>query len=247
MREQQVTRPPSSEALLTGSSYSGVDNLEAMEVAHNYRRYLAGLIRHAASASPSGLRVLDFGAGVGTYARLARELGFSVDCVEIDVELAARLRNEGFSCASDMAAFGDETFDVVYTLNVLEHLADDRGALVDMCRVLKPGGRLLVYVPAFNVLYSDMDRLVGHLRRYRRSDLIQVVKQSGFRPVECYYVDSLGFVASLAYRSVGGSGSLTARSVATYDKWIFPASRVIDHAAKHLFGKNIALLATRDP
>src|SRR6185312_7274103 len=66
----------------------------------------------------------------------------------------------------------NRTFDCIVLVNVLEHIEDDIGALVDLRELLEPGGRLCVFVPAFEGLYSDFDRRIGHRRRYRRSQLV---------------------------------------------------------------------------
>ena len=95
--------------------YSGVENLEAMEEAINYQRYLSGLIIELASAVGSGGSLLDFGAGVGTYARQARAVGYSVLCVEIDVGLRLRLAKQGFDTVSELAEVPNESQRAVYS------------------------------------------------------------------------------------------------------------------------------------
>jgi len=103
-----------------------------------------------------------------------------------------------------------------------------------------------VYVPAFQILYSQMDRHVGHFRRYRRKPLVNLLQTVGFDVSKAYYVDSLGFLATLVYKVVGDrSGSVNSRSVAFYDSIIFPLSRIVDFLAVGSFGKNLAVVATK--
>ena len=179
--------------------YSGVENLEAMEEAINYQRYLSGLIIELASAVGSGGSLLDFGAGVGTYARQARVVGYSVLCVEIDVGLRLRLAKQGFDTVSELAEVPNESQRAVYSFYVLEHIEDDQAVLHHLFRVTAPGGRLLLYVPAFPVLFSSMDRRVGHKRRYHRRELLNRTETAGFAVDRCVYADSLGFFAALIY------------------------------------------------
>jgi hypothetical protein len=68
----------------------------------------------------------------------------------------------------------------------------------------------------------------------------------GFRVVSCAYADSLGFLASLLYRGFRGSGELRKRSVALYDRFVFPVSRMLDALTHRWFGKNLLMVATRD-
>ncbi len=227
-------------------AYSGVENLEVMEVAHRYRRYLGELISAAGGPPRPGQRTLDFGAGVGTYARVARQLGYAVTCCELDPTLRRRLSDDGFATTAGLSGLLDGHIDFAYTLNVLEHIDDDAATLAAILRVLAPGARLLIYVPAFPILFSAMDRKVGHVRRYRRRQLVERVEKAGFTVQSCRHADSLGFLASLVLRlAPGGDGTLHVRTVAFYDRWIFPLSRRLDRLTAPVVGKNLALVAIR--
>ena len=226
-----------------GGGYEGKDNLEAMESAHNYHAFLVStILAHADPSKPQ----LDFGAGTGTHARRLRDRGVVVNCVEPDSELASQLRLEGFDVATGPLEFGREAFESIYSLNVLEHIENDASAMRDLFTVLRPGGRLILYVPAFSLLFSEMDRRVGHFRRYRARTLRGKAEAAGFRVVECKYVDSLGFLAALVYRVLGRDGNLSERSISLYDRFVFPASRIFDRAVSKWWGKNLLLVATRD-
>lgn len=232
--------------LRVASEYTGVDNLEAMDEALKYRRYLAGAVTEVAGPPGADARLLDFGAGTGTYAADLRDAGYAVTCIEIDPRLREHLAGLGFDARGDPAEVADEPFPVAYTFNVLEHIEDDRAALRRLRQAVEPGGALVVYVPAFQVLYTSMDRKVGHVRRYRRRQLVETVAGAGFRVESCRYADSLGFAAALAYRLIGSrDGDLTDRSVRIYDRYFFPASRALDSVTHRMFGKNLLLVARR--
>jgi SAM-dependent methyltransferase len=229
--------------LPAGAAYTGCDNLEAMEAAVNYRRYLVGLVSRCAGVVRPGLRMLDFGAGTGTHAMALRDLGYQVVCVEANDRLRGGLRSSGLDAVASFADL-EGRFDLVYTLNVLEHIEDDRGVLRSMADVLVPGGTLVVYVPAFEALFTPMDHKVGHLRRYRRSQLVERVAGAGLQVHSCGYADPLGLFATLAYKMVGSrNGDLNPRAVAAYDRLVFPVSRVLEGLARPWFGKNLALVA----
>ena len=225
------------------SDYTGTDNLEVMAEAVNYNAFLHAQV--AALARP-GDRVLDFGAGIGTFARELARHGHAVTCLEPDAAQARRLAAEGLPVVGDLAELPDASLDYVYTLNVLEHIDDDAAVLRGIAARLKPGGRLLVYVPAFQVLYSSMDRKVGHVRRYRREGLARVVGEAGLGNVVARYVDSIGFLAAFAYRFVGNDdGSIDRGALRTYDRYVFPLSRVLDRLFGRWFGKNVLLTAEK--
>lgn len=225
------------------TNYSGTDNLEAMAEATNYNGFLVG--RVLALAPESG-KILDFGAGIGTFAAHVSARGLDVVCLEPDPVLASRLRDKGLVTHESMDAIGAASIDYVFTLDVLEHIEDDAAAAQEIAGKLKPGGRLLVYVPAFPILYSNMDRKVGHFRRYRRGPLQKMIEGAGFTEIRARYVDGLGFFASLAYRLTdNGTGAINIRMLKIYDRFLFPLSRLLDPALNLFMGKNIILTATK--
>lgn len=226
---------------MRGRMQTGTDNLEAMEEARNYNAYLLSLAQRAGD----GL-VLDFGAGHGTFARAMAADRRAVVCIEPDATARTRLLALGLEAHADLAATPQRQFDGIYSFNVLEHIEDDEAALRALYDRLRPGGRIVIYVPAFPVLFSAMDRLVGHHRRYVRGPLVEMMTRAGFRIGEARYVDSLGFFAALLFRfSGGGDGRLSPRSVALYDRMVFPASRALDALAGRWFGKNLLVDACK--
>jgi SAM-dependent methyltransferase len=223
------------------TSYSGTDNLEVMAEAKNYNAFLLDLILQP--IKPADL-LLDFGAGIGTFAILLKGLGYQVVCVESDSAQANAIAQQQIQAVTSMQMLSNESIDYVYTLNVLEHIENDVVALQEIYTKIKPGGRLLIYVPAFQCLYSSMDRKVGHWRRYTKRTLAPLVKTAGFEVEHASYVDSLGFFASYLYKYIGdSSGSLNRKSIYIYDRYLFPLSRLLDRLVGHWFGKNLVLLA----
>jgi SAM-dependent methyltransferase len=226
---------------LTG--YTGLDNLEVMSEAKNYNAFLLDLAaRHAELAD----QIVDFGAGTGTLAGPMGALGYSVICIEPDADLGARLRAEGLQVRSHIGELPDGSIDYVYTFNVLEHIADDEQTAFQLFRALKPGGCLLAYVPAFQVLFTSMDRKVGHRRRYRLNGLVGVLSRTGFQVEKAEYVDFLGFFAALLFKALDrGDGTLNSSAIRLYDRFAFPLSRRFDAVFRFLCGKNLVVVAKR--
>lgn len=224
--------------------YTGRDNLEAMTEAKNYNAFLVDLVRTHCAAG----RVLDFGAGSGTFALPLHASGRDIVCVEPDAGLRALLADDGLAAVASTDELAPASIDCAYTLNVLEHIEDDVAALAGLADRLRPGGSLFVYVPAFEVLFSAMDEKVGHFRRYRRRELEEKLERAGYEVLESRYVDSLGFAASLVYKLVGdASGTISPRSVALYDRYAFPLSRLLDRLCGRLLGKNLLCVARAKP
>lgn len=236
--------PGALDQISAGTPYSGVDNLEIMKEAVRYNRYLLDLILEYAGDARN---VVDVGAGGGTFASPLSDSGFDVTALEPDEALRAHLARLGLRAVSSAAELPAGSFDYAYTLNVLEHITDDVTALRDVRRMLKPGARLLIYVPAFPVLYTSMDEKVGHVRRYRRDTLARSVKAAGFEVERVEYADSIGFFATLVYRLADrGAGGINPRMLRIYDRAVFPLSRALDRLTHRWFGKNLVLVA-RNP
>lgn len=224
-------------------AYTGVDNLEVMQEAVNYNRYLLDTVRKYA---PLGARVLDFGAGGGQFAGPLKAQGMDLTALEPDQLLQQRLRAQGLRVAGSTDELADGSFDYIYTLNVLEHIDDDTAALRSLHAKLTDRGRLLIYVPAFQVLYTSMDAKVGHVRRYTRQTLTSRVAAAGFRIERVAYADSIGFFATLAFKAIGNNdGTVSIGALKLYDRVIFPISRALDLVAQRWFGKNLLLIGTK--
>jgi SAM-dependent methyltransferase len=194
-------------------------------------------------------KILDFGAGTGFLASLlSNNFGIRPDCVEMDQDLAKLCSIRGFNTFRSLNDTKRD-YSVIYTSNVLEHIVDDQKALIEIFNSLIPGGKLAVYVPAHDFLYTKMDEDVGHVRRYARSELKSKVIDAGFKIESLSYADSLGFFATilvkcLGYRRNGNLGSK--KSLLVYDKYIFPISKNLDRlGARHIVGKNLILIANK--
>ena len=227
-----------------GHRHSGGENLEAMREAVAYNRYLGRLVRRFGRDAGNAL---DFGSGIGTFSDCLDLPVASVHCVEPDRGSREALRRRGFEVHADLAEVGAGSIDYLFSFNVLEHIDDDAAALAEIHRVLKPGGRLFIYVPAFNSLYTSMDRLVGHRRRYRRPGLVRLIEDAGFQLEKAAYADALGFFATLLLRAFddGEPAPLSRRLVRIYDRYFFPLSRLLSVPFARILGKNLYVVARR--
>ncbi len=223
------------------SSYSGFDVLLAMEEAHNYNRWIEQRI--LSSLPSSSNEILDFGAGNGLFAKRLQQTGAQITCIDSDPTLFQLLKNQNFEVQPHLSSV-QKKFDAIYSINVLEHIHDDQTAAKELISALNPSGRLLIYVPAFMGIYSPLDQKLGHHRRYTKKTLRTLFKDLTI--LECRYVDSVGFVASLYLKHFGRrDGHLSREMVRFYDRWVFPISRVLDTLLHPFVGKNVYLVAEK--
>lgn len=151
---------------------------------------------------PEGARILDAGCGSG---RVLDELARFGDVVGVDLSstAVAVAWARGHSVAKarvEELPFADSTFDLVTCLDVIEHTPDDLRALRELVRVTRPGGHLLVTVPAYQSLWSAHDVRNEHYRRYRRGGLRDVAGRAGWQIVRDTHFNSLLLPAAAAMR-----------------------------------------------
>jgi SAM-dependent methyltransferase len=224
--------------------YSGTHLLLSGETnLKNYNEWITKKFLHIARVKADA-RVMDFGAGIGTLAKIFFEFtGIKPDCVEVDPEQRAVINQRGFNSYSNL----DVTildYDLIYTSNVLEHIEEDEAVLNKLKSNLKDNGVIIIFVPAFEVIWTAMDDRVGHRRRYTKKTLLEKLVQSGYEVKSMYYCDSVGFLLSFLFKFLGSkSGEPSLTSLKIYDNYLLPISKLIDILSFGVLGKNLIAVA----
>lgn len=144
-------------------------------------------------------RVLDVGTSTGTNLRLLRDLGFhAVEGLELSEDAIRYCRNKGLGIVrqGDACAmpFADASFDLILATDIIEHIEDDRRALAEIVRTLRPGGHALITVPAFRSIWGLQDRIAHHKRRYRMRPLVEKIEAAGLIIDRAYHFNFLLFI-----------------------------------------------------
>ena len=167
------------------------------------RDILADLIRREAMP-PTKARILEIGCGTGHNLDMLREFG-KVDALELDDEARGiaekRLGRKVMSAPlPELAGVRDRHYDLIAALDVIEHIDDDEAALASIAARLKPGGKLLMTVPAHQWMWSAHDVANHHQRRYSKRGLRQLIEQSPLKLDRIGYFNSLLFPLAVAER-----------------------------------------------
>ncbi len=186
-------------------AYSRLDQLEGEHWWFKARRTILNEVLNSLRAGRTGLRVLEAGCGTGGNLRMLNRVG-KVSAFEPDTG-ALRLARSKSGCEIRMGhlpegiPYQEGRFDIVVALDVIEHVSHDAESLSALRAQLKPGGRLVITVPALPWLWSRRDVHQHHKRRYTRTTLEHTLQQAGLKPVTLTYFNMLLFPLIAAVRA----------------------------------------------
>lgn len=224
--------------------------LEDMGEMPNYNDWIVGHFRRHL-----GGKAAEIGAGLGTISELLRPHVESLDLIEPTPALAQRLQAKfaddgGCSVAEKtletwVSTSAGADYDAIVMVNVLEHIEDDHAAARGLFDALIPGGKLLIFVPALPFLFSELDRIYGHFRRYRRGQLRICIESAGFRIDTLHYFDITGVIPWWLLNTLMGKTSFHQPSLTVYDKLFVPPTKLIESVLPPPLGKNLILIASK--
>jgi SAM-dependent methyltransferase len=231
-------------------TYAGHD----LEVLSGMTHYYSWIMDHFAPFARG--RTIEYGAGTGNVSAKLRPFVDRLDLIEPSPRLLPHLRDRfrgddavtvhQANLEAHVASVPPASYDCAVLVNVLEHIADDAGALRALFRILKPGGSLLMFVPALPFLFSRLDSYYGHYRRYRRDALARLAGDAGFEAREARYLDLLGVAPWWLLNTVGGSVTFNPSLVRLYDRFGVPLTRAVERAlGTPPIGKNVLLTARK--
>ncbi len=204
------------------------------------RKVLAEVIRREVKPPPDA-RILEIGCGTGHNFAMLGEFG-QVDAIEVD-DAARAIATDRLGRAVDKAPLPgldgvpDASYDLVALLDVLEHIEDDEAALKSITTKLKPGGRILVTVPANRWMWSAHDVVHHHFRRYNRATFADVVGKAGLKLRLLTHFNTVLFPPAAAFRL---ASKLTGREEADDDQpadWMNRLFTRLFGLERHLVGR----------
>ena len=170
------------------------------------RRIIQSLVeRIGPTLNNSNPRILDVGCGTGANLKMLAAYG-KAEGVDISSQAVEFCRQRGLDSvklgAAEQLPYENDSFELVTALDVIEHLDDDNAGLQEMRRVLRPDGRVLLFVPAFMFLWGVQDDVSNHRRRYTLPSLLKAVEAAGFSVEWSSYANFSFFLPVLVVRSV---------------------------------------------
>ena len=204
------------------------------------REVLADLIRRYAMP-PAHARILEIGCGTGHNLEMLGRFG-DVDAVELDDEArAVAERRLGRTILSaplpELAGVADRSYDLIATLDVIEHIDDDRAALGTIAGKLRPGGKLVMTVPAHQWMWSAHDVVNHHKRRYSKLALKRLVEASPLKLDRIGYFNSFLFPLAVAERFSSRLRGKDDADVKLPSRPLNAALEAVFRAERHLVGR----------
>lgn len=226
-------------------------DLNIMSLATNYQKWLVDRIRPYL-----GSHILEIGAGVGNNTEFLASAERLV-CVEPLPEAAEHLQKrfknhpqleivQRSILDPSLPQILRQRFDTAVCVNVLEHIEDDRLAARHVHRLLAPGGRFLLVVPAIPFLYGTIDRNVGHFRRYSKKTIRTVLEEAEFKVEKLQWMNMPGAFGWFLTNRILRQAHQTAGQVGFYDRIVVPLARRIERIVPPPFGLSLVVVARKE-
>jgi SAM-dependent methyltransferase len=218
--------------------------LEGLATAVNHRRWFVELAIPFLGDDP-----IEIGSGLGDYAlewapHFARFTATEADPGRL-VALKERLGGQRKVAIREMLLPTDEvnTYSGAVSYNVLEHIEDHVAALRSMARLVRPGGRVVLIVPAFPFAMSPVDIATGHVRRYTKKSMRRALADAGLAVEQLRYVNALGLIGYYLATSVCRLTPREGPMVKLYDRLVLPATRTAERLVRPPFGQSVFAVA----
>jgi 2-polyprenyl-3-methyl-5-hydroxy-6-metoxy-1,4-benzoquinol methylase len=176
---------------------TGEETLIAFSKANAFNAWLSDLVLPWSKG-----HILEIGSGIGNISEIILQNNLTITLSDLNVQYCSQLKNKFENRATcrgiislDIGEANFEEkhktlltkFDTIIALNVIEHIEDDRKAFENCKKLLVPGGRIIILVPAFTFLYNSFDKELGHYRRYTRNELSDKMQHAGFNVIHSQY------------------------------------------------------------
>ena len=220
--------------------------LEFFDAAKNWRKYqFKNILKYINSS------VLEIGPGTGHNVQYYKNRASQITLLETNKNLANSLKSKFDEDKKIIVLNTDihiqeKTFDTIMYMDVLEHIEDDKNEINRALEQLKPGGNIIFFVPAYQFLYSDFDKAIGHVKRYNKRFFISFNKNEKISIIGLKYFDSIGFFMAVLNKLINKDKKETiGLGVKIWDKLIF-LSKIMDLIFLNKFGKSLLCIMKKN-
>lgn len=237
------------------SDVYGYSTLESISGADKFNRWMYETIKPFCKG-----RILEIGGGIGNISQCFLADGCELVVTELQNEYCEIIRSRlaGYANLKDVLAmdivdpdfdskygqlFG--TFDTVFALNVVEHIANDKQALINCRKLLKMDGHLIILVPAFQSIFNHFDTALGHFRRYTAKSLLPVFQASEFSVIHRQYFNLIGIAGWWVSGTLLRKKIIPEGQMKLYNFFV-PVFRIIDLISRKWLGLSVIMVGKRE-
>jgi 2-polyprenyl-3-methyl-5-hydroxy-6-metoxy-1,4-benzoquinol methylase len=227
---------------------AGLETLEQFARARQFNRWLFNTIAPWCHGE-----LLEVGSGIGNLSAFFLDHGLRLTATDLRKEYCEVLQKQfgnhpGLQQVVNLDLVDPDfnnryaslsnAFDTVVALNVVEHIRNDELAIAHCLQMLKPGGRLVILVPAYRWLYNSFDRELGHYKRYNAKRLSLLMERQGMELITTSYFNAAGIFGWWLNGSLLRRKIIPANQLATFDKLV-PVLKLIDRITFHRLGLSV--------
>ena len=230
----------------------GLETLETIAAAHNFNKWMAETV--AKRLKPGN--IIEIGSGIGNISKYFLDNGYEICLSDIRENYCGFLEDHfsEYDNLSDIEKmdlvhpefdkeYADHLgqYDNLYALNVIEHIEDDVLALANCKKLLKPNGRMIILVPAYQTLYNTFDKNLFHYRRYTKKTMSAVFEKNQFRILEKLHFNLIGILGWFVSGSILKKETIPSGQMDLYNKLV-PIFRMIDKVTFNQIGLSVIVV-----
>jgi SAM-dependent methyltransferase len=234
---------------------SGTDTLEVISDAENFNHWMYQTIKPHCSGN-----ILEVGSGIGTISQFFLTDNFEISLSDLSRDYFKILENKfsGYKNLNGLFTldFAEKElelkyphligqFDTVFALNVLEHVPDHEQSIKNCYSLLKPDGKLVILVPAFQTLFNKFDVALEHQRRYTPKSLERVMAIPGFKVIHTQFFNVAGILGWFVSGKMMRKNTIPGGQMRLYDQLV-PLWKIVDWFLKPFCGLSVICVAQKE-
>ena len=217
--------------------------LEFFNNAKNFRNYQWDLIKDNIKK-----RILEVGPGncvfLNRYYNISKEIFLFEPSEKIRIELDFKIKK--FQEVKLIKEFDNSKYDTIIYLDVIEHIEDDEKEISNAYDRLNQNGHLIISVPAFQFLYTDYDKKIGHYRRYNKSSFKKILKKLDINNFKISYFDSIGFGLIFFSKYLAVSNKVNFKKSISIWNFLVLISKLLDFFLNPFIGKSLMAIIKKN-
>ena len=224
------------------NEYEGWE-LNFFDNAQNFRNYQWKLIKDKIKK-----RILEVGPGncvfLNRYYEISKEIFLFEPSENLRIKLNSKIEN--FKEVKLIKEYDNSKYDTIIYLDVIEHIENDQNEILNAYNRLNKDGYLIINVPAFQFLYTDYDKKIGHYRRYSKSSFKELLQNLNINNFKMSYFDSIGFCLIFFSKYFAVSNKVNFKKSVGIWNFLVPISKLLDFFLSSFIGKSLMVTIKKD-